>query len=82
MDEFNFTLNIFYTTAFDSERHADFNHVWAVVRPTDQKWSFANQLSDIIDIKSKRRLSSQDIEWCNLTTAGFILRHAINPTQR
>ena len=80
MDEFNFTLNIFYTIAFDSKRHTDFNHVWAVVRPTDQKWSFANQLSDIIDIKSKRRLSSPDVKWFELTTALSMISGVIKPT--
>ena len=80
MDEFNFTLNIFYTIAFNTERHNNFNHVWAVIRPTDQKWSFANQLSDIIDVKSKRRLASPDIQWFDLTTALSMISEVIKPT--
>ena len=79
MDEFNFTLNIFYTIAFNTERHNDFNHVWAVIRPTDQKWSFANNLSDIVDVKSKRRISSPDVKWFNLTTALSMISNVINP---
>ena len=79
-DEFNFTLNVFYASAFDPERHNDFTHLWAVVRPTDQKWSFANNLSTIIDVKSKRRISSVDVEWFDLTTALSMTSDVIRPT--
>ena len=79
MDEFNFTLNIFYTIAFDTERHNDFDHVWAVIRPTDQKWSFSNHLSEIIDINSKRRTSSLDVKWFDLTAALSMISNVINP---
>ena len=79
-DEFNFTLNIFYSSAFDPARHSDFAHLWAVVRPTDQKWSFANVLSDIIDIKSKKRISSADVQWFDLTMALSMISNVIRPT--
>ena len=79
MDEFNFTLNIFYTIAFNTERHNDFDHVWAVIRPTDQKWSFSNHLSEIIDINSKRRTSSLDVKWFDLTAALSMISNVINP---
>ena len=80
MDEFNFTLNIFYTTAFDPKRHPEYDHVWAVIRPTDQKWSFASELSDIIDVKSKRRISSPNVKWLELTTALSMISGVIKPT--
>ena len=71
-------MNVFYASAFDPERHNDFTHLWAVVRPTDQKWSFANNLSTIIDVKSKRRIPS--VEWFDLTTALSMISDVIRPT--
>ena len=73
-------MNVFYASAFDPERHNDFTHLWAVVRPTDQKWSFANSLSTIIDVKSKRRISSVDVEWFDLTMALSMISDVIRPT--
>ena len=79
-DEFNFTLNVFYASAFDPQRHDDFAHLWAVVRPTDQKWSFANVLSDVVDVKSKKLIPSDDVQWFDLAMALSMISNVIRPT--
>ena len=79
MDEFNFTLNIFYSIAFNPKRHPDYTHVWAVIRPTDQKWSFSTNLTDIIDAKTKKRLPLSETKWFDLSYALSMISNVIKP---
>ena len=79
-DEFNFTLNIFFASAFNPKRHPEFTHLWAVIRPTDRKWSFANDLNDIVDIKTKKRSSTCDVLWFDLTSSLAVIANVIKPS--
>lgn len=79
MDEFNFKLNIYYSSALDPEKHGEFEHVWAVIRPTDQKWSFTNDLSQVVDLVSFERIKDSSIQWLDLPSALFVLTNDIKP---
>lgn len=79
MDEFNFKLNIYYSSALDPEKHGEFEHIWAVIRPTDKKWSFTNDLSQVVDLTSFERIKDDSIQWLDLPSALFVLTNDIKP---
>ena len=41
-------MNLFYASAFDTEKNNQFNHVWCLVRPEHPRYTFASDIKIIL----------------------------------
>ena len=78
-DEFNFRLDLFYSGAFDEQKHPNFNFKWAIIRPKDKKWAIVNHPSEILDMKTKTFTKNQDTVWLDISNALSIIKNLIKP---
>ena len=47
-NRFLFKLNLYYASAFDTEKNNQFNHVWCLVRPEHPRYTFASDIKIIL----------------------------------
>ena len=47
-NRFLFKLNLFYASAFDTEKNNQFNHVWCLVRTEHPRYTFASDIKIIL----------------------------------
>ena len=78
-NRFLFKLNLFYASAFDTEKNNQFNHVWCLVRPEHPRYTFASDIK-IILIKDGSDLRNDIIlNWFDLPSMLQLLS-VIKPT--
>lgn len=80
MDEFTFNLNIFYSSCFETQNFTDFDHYWAVVRPSDKKWAFVDDLSKIVDMETRNLIKDSDVSWHSFCQALTLISEEIKPS--
>lgn len=84
-DEFNFNLNVFYASSFNPEDHSSvgawgqLDHWWAVIRPSDQKWALVNDLSTIVDMRTRALKTRTSAAWNSLDSALAYIKNFIRP---
>lgn len=80
MDEFNFNLNIFYSSSFDTARNDDFDHEWCIIRPCDKRWAFAQDLDSVVDLESHMLKKNALVEWLDMPMALNHITTVMRPT--
>ena len=70
---------MFYATGFDESKHQDSISTWAVVRPEDQKWAFVENLSEVVDMETRKLKKDCDIVWHSLVSALSVISNEIKP---
>jgi len=78
-DEFSFCLNLFYASSFDVKAHPQFQHKWAVVRPEDKKWTFTQDLTNVVQTDTGKLIKNSEVEWFNLPNAMAVISTEIRP---
>ena len=78
-DEFSFCLNLFYASSFDVKAHPQFQHKWAIVRPEDKKWTFTQDLTNVVQTDTGKLIKNSDVEWFNLPNAMAVISTEIRP---
>ena len=78
-DEFSFCLNLFYASSFDVKEHPQFQHVWAIIRPVDKKWSFTQDLTNVVQTDTGKLIKNSEVEWLNLPDAMAVISNEIRP---
>ena len=78
-DEFSFCLNLFYASSFDVKAHPQFQHKWAIVRPEDKKWTFTQDLTNVVQTDTGKLIKNSEVEWFNLPNAMAVISTEIRP---
>ena len=78
-DEFSFCLNLFYASSFDVKAHPQFQHKWAIVRPQDKKWTFTQDLTNVVQTDTGKLIKNSEVEWFNLPNAMAVISTEIRP---
>ena len=78
-DEFTFCLNLFYASSFDVKAHPQFQHKWAVVRPEDKRWTFSQDLTNVVQTDTGKLIKDSEVEWFDLPNAMAMISTEIRP---
>jgi hypothetical protein len=78
-DEFSFCLNLFYASSFDVKAQSQFQHKWAIIRPEDKKWTFTQDLTNVVQTDTGKLIKDSEVEWFNLPNAMAVISNEIRP---